>query len=375
MKILILSITAGQGHHQTGKAIGNYFEANGHTAIQLDCYEYLSPILKEAVSSGYLVSTKYSPGLYGKVYGFVEDGDEIDFSDKIVMGANHLLYRKLKKYILEIMPDAIICTHVFAAILMTYVKKKSVNIPTYGIVTDFRLHPYWENTKIEYYVTANEYLTYSLTKRNIKKEKILPFGIPITEPFSRKISKQEARHILGIDNIKTLLVMGGSMGYGDILKNLGRIDDLEFPFQIITVCGNNARLYEDINRIKFSHTIHNFGYVNNVDLLMDASDCIITKPGGLTTSEALAKKLPMILTKPIPGQEERNTDFLLNFGAAMRVSGKITVDEAVSQLLGDDKRIKVMIDAMELIRKPDSVKTLYDYIIKNTNTELKETEK
>ena len=116
MKVLILSITAGQGHHQTGKAIGNYFEKNGHTAIKLDCYEYLSPILKEAVSSGYLVSTKYSPALYGKMYDFAEEYEDIDFSNKVVMGTNHLIYRKLKKYILELAPDAIICTHVFAAI-------------------------------------------------------------------------------------------------------------------------------------------------------------------------------------------------------------------------------------------------------------------
>lgn len=368
MKILILSITAGQGHHQTGKAIGEYFEKRGHEAIQMDCYEYLSPILKEAVSSGYLVSTKYSPGLYGKVYGIAEDYEEIDFSSKIVKGANHILYRKLKKYILELSPDAIICTHVFAAILMTYVKRKAVHTPTFGIITDFRLHPYWENTNIDYYVTANEFLDYSLIKKGISREKILPFGIPITEIFSSSLSKEEARKILGFENNTTLVIMGGSMGYGNIIKNLGRIDDLQLPFQIVTVCGNNTRLYEDIEQMKFAHKVYNFNYTNKVGLLMDASDCIITKPGGLTVSEALAKKLPMILTKPIPGQEERNMDFLLNFGVAMKVSPKMPVDEVVSQIIGSEKRRENMINAMELIRKPHSVKTLYEFIL-NYNRE------
>ena len=369
MKILILSITAGQGHHQTGKAIGEYFENRGHSSIQIDCYEYLSPFLKEAVSNGYLVSTKYSPGLYGKVYGFAEESEEIDFAARLVKDINHLLYRKLKKYILELAPDAIICTHVFAAILMTYVKRKAIDIPTFGIVTDFRLHPYWEITNIDYYVTANEYLEYSICKKEIPKEKLLPFGIPITENFSSSLTKEEAREKLGMENETTLLIMGGSMGYGNIIKNLGRIDDLELPFQIITICGNNTRLYDDIEQINFIHKVYNYGYTNEVGLLMDASDCIITKPGGLTVSESLAKKLPMILTKPIPGQEERNMDFLLNFGAAMKVSPKMPVDEVVSQIIKSEQRRKNIIEAMELIRKPESVKTLYEFIINLTKKE------
>jgi len=369
LKILILSITAGQGHHQTGKAIGEYFEKRGHTAIQLDCYEYLSPLLKETVSSGYLVSTKYSPALYGKVYGYMEEAEDAVFAARFVKDINHLLYRKLKKYILELNPDAIICTHVFAAILMTYVKRKNINIPTFGIVTDFRLHPYWEVTDIDYYITANEYLSYSTLKKEIPPEKILPFGIPIMEAFSSSLSREEARKELGMDNKTTLMIMGGSMGYGDIIKNLGRIDDLDLPFQIITVCGNNERLYEDINVMKFEHKIYNYGYTNQVGLLMDASDCIITKPGGLTVSESLAKKIPMILTKPIPGQEERNMDFLLNFGVAMRVSPKMPVDEVVCQIISSDIRRKNMIEAMELIRKPDSVKSLYEFIINQKEKE------
>lgn len=363
MKILILSITAGQGHHQTGKAIGKYFESRGHSAIQLDCYEYLSPLLKEAVSGGYLVSTKYSPALYGKVYDFAEEYEEIDFSNKIVMGTNHILYRKLKKYILELNPDAIICTHVFAAILMTYVKRKGIAIPSFGIITDFRLHPYWENTKLDYYVTANEFLEYSVTKKDIPKEKILPFGIPITENFETNLSKTDARKKLKLHDEKTVLIMGGSMGYGNIIKTLVKIDSLDMPLQIITVCGNNKRLYNEIEEMELEHKVYNFGYVNNVNELMDASDCIITKPGGLTVSESLAKMLPMILTKPIPGQEERNMDFLLNFGAAMKVSSKMPVDEVVYQLLGSDARCETMKKAMELIRRPDSVKTLYEFIV------------
>jgi processive 1,2-diacylglycerol beta-glucosyltransferase len=110
------------------------------------------------------------------------------------------------------------------------------------------------------------------------------------------------------------------------------------------------------------HKIYNYSYVGNVDLMMDAADCVITKPGGLTVSEAMAKSLPLLVTKPIPGQEERNLDFLLNFGCAMRISKTLPIDEIVSQFFWDGKKVENLKKNMDLIRKPDSVADLYEHI-------------
>lgn len=360
MKILLLSITAGQGHHQTAKAIAQYFEKNGHEAIQLDCYEYLSPPLKEAVSGGYLVSTKYVPQLWGKFYAFMEKYDEYD---PIVKGANHLMSRSLLKYIDDCRPDAVICTHVFACMLMTYIKRKRPDMVSVGILTDFRLHPYFECTDLDYYVIPNEYLVYSVCEKGIPKEKILPFGIPIMEKFMVKRDKEKTREELQIENNKTILVMGGSMGFGNMTKTLKNIDKLDLDFQIVVVCGNNKKLYKKINRTDFKHKIYNFGYVSNVDLLMDGSDCIITKPGGLTTSEALSKELPLILSKPIPGQEDRNSEFLLNFGCAMKISKTLSAEEIVYQFFSNDEKRENMVNNIRLIKKPNAVKDLYDFIL------------
>lgn len=360
MKILLLSITAGQGHHQTAKAISEYFQKRGHETVTLDCYEYLSPPLKEAISGGYLVSTKYVPQLWGKFYSLLEKYDEYD---AIVKGANHFMSRSLLKYVDDCKPDAVVCTHVFACMLMTYIKRKRPEIMSIGILTDFRLHPYFECTELDYYVIPSEFLEYSVCEKGIAKEKILPFGIPIMEKFMNKSDKSQIREELNISPNKTILVMGGSMGFGNMTKTLKNIDNLDLNFQIIVVCGNNKKLYKKVNRTDFKHKVYNYGYVSNVDKLMDISDCIITKPGGLTTSEALSKELPLILSKPIPGQEDRNSEFLLNFGCAMKISKTLSAEEIVFQFFSNDKKRENMINNIKLIKKPNAVKDLYDFII------------
>lgn len=369
MKILLLSITAGQGHHQTAKAIAEYFEKNGHETVQLDCYEYLSPSIKEAVSGGYLVSTKYVPQLWGKFYALMEKYDEYD---PIVKGANHIMSRSLLKYVDDCKPDAVICTHVFACMLMTYIKRKRPDIMSVGVLTDFRLHPYFECTELDYYVIPNEYLIYSVCEKGIPKEKILTTGIPIMEKFMNKKDKNEARKELGIENNNTILVMGGSMGFGNMTKTLKKVDSLELDFQIVVVCGSNKKLYKKINSTDFTHKVYNMGYASNVDLLMDASNLIITKPGGLTTSESLSKELPMILSKPIPGQEDRNSEFLLNFGCAMKISKTLSAEEIVYQFFSNDEKRKNMVNNIKLIKKPYAVKDLYEFIIniKNKTEEI-----
>ncbi len=361
MKILLLSVTAGQGHHQTAKAVAEYFRKNGHEAVTLDCYEYLSPLVKDAISSGYLVSTKYTPKLWGKFYGLLEQKDERGL---LVKGVNQLMSKAIAKYIDECAPDVVICTHVLACMLLTFVKKQRPDLLTVGILTDFRLHPYFEITDLDYYIVPNEYIKFSVCEKGLPEEKILPFGIPIMDKFMLKKEKSEARKMLGFEEENTILIMGGSMGFGNMVKTLENVDNLNLPFQMIVVCGNNTKLYNKITKKQFRHKIYPFGYVSNVDELMDASDCIITKPGGLTSSEALAKDLPMILSKPIPGQEDRNTEFLLNFGCAMKISKTLTAQELVYQFFQDSRRKKAMLENISLIKKPSAVKDLYDFIIK-----------
>ena len=157
--------------------------------------------------------------------------------------------------------------------------------------------------------------------------------------------------------------MSGSMGYGNIVNGIMALDRLDLNFQIATICGNNKKLKAQIDELKTRKEIFNYGYVNNVDVFMDAADCIVTKPGGLTTSEALAKGLPMLMNNPVPGQEDRNVEFLLNAGAAVKISKTFPIDDALQQLFLSEKRRQILTDSIQLLGKPNSTKDLVAFIV------------
>lgn len=364
MKGLILSITAGQGHNQTAQVLCDCFNQEGIECGYIDSLKYINPLLSESVSKIYLMSTKSIPKIYGKIYRRFENRP-VDDMHGLPKLTNNILARALLKKIHSESPDFIICTHVFAALLVTalkgYIKD---DIMTVGIVTDFTIHPYWEDTHLDYYVTPNEGLNIQAKKKGIDEKKILPFGIPISPKFSKKLDRAEACKLLGIENKRTILVMSGSMGFGNVIDEIKALDRVEDDFQIITICGNNRKLKKHIDETEFTKKIYNYGYVDNVDVFMDAVDCIITKPGGLTTSEALAKGVPMIMSNPIPGQEDRNVEFLLNAGAAIKVSPTYPIDDAIYQLFGEN-RLKLIEEAICGMGKADAASRLVKFIAEN----------
>lgn len=362
MKGLIFSIMAGQGHNQTAKVLAECFESHGVPCRYMDVFEYINPLLSESVSKLYLMSTKTMPKIYGGGYRMCEKR-EASGSHSLPKMTNTLLARRLLKLVRNEKPDFIICTHVFAALLVTYLTEHiDMHIRTIGIVTDFTIHPYWEDTCLDYYVTASELLTYQGTKKGIPKEKFLPLGIPINPKFAQHRSREEAFSILQIPNRKTVLVMSGSMGFGNVLDEIKELDRLDFDFQIVTVCGNNKKLKEQIDRLSMKKPIYNYGYIDNVDVFMDAADCIVTKPGGLTTSEALAKGLPMIMNNPVPGQEDRNVEFLLNTGAAMKISKTFPLDDAIYHMFTNRDHLAALKEGIALLRKPNSTMDLMNYV-------------
>ncbi len=373
MKFLILSVTAGQGHHQCAKAILNSFISNGHECEILDVYKYAFPPLGETIDKGYLLSTKYIPDIYGKFYKLA---DEHDLGSTITTEMQRLIYKKVVDYIESFSPDAIICTHVYPSILITKAmkRKKLDPIPTIGIITDFTVHPFWQKTSLDAYIIPNELLGYQCSEKNIPPEKIYPFGIPISEKFSKKISKQEAKKALNIPDTDTILIMTGSMGFGNVPKLLKKIDSLSHNFQMLCVCGNNKKNYEEISSSAYSHEVFSYGFVDNIDIMMDASDFIITKPGGLSVSESLAKNLPMILVNPIPGQETRNLEFLLNSGLAMAVSETFPIEEAVYQFYKSRSRFEGENNLTALHQKTTSAKDTTLLAIKMA-TEFKSSKK
>ena len=365
MNFLVMSVRAGYGHHSTGKALVEYFESMGHKCEMLDIFDYISPTLANSIQDGYLLSTKYFSKPYGKLYEKMAQNDEPYKKVSITALLSNEISKRLTQYVYEFEPSAIIATHSFAAVVMTILKKKEVfSCPTIGIVTDFTVHPFWESTNLDYYVVADKLLTWQAQKKGIAKEKVLPTGIPIRRQFSTKLDKQEARRQLGLKDKRTILIMMGSMGYGDVGSSLSELDDFDTDFQLLCVCGSNAKLKASLESKSFRKDVVIYGFVDNVDVLMDASDIIFSKPGGLTTSEAFAKQLPMITANPLPGQEDRNTDFLLNCGAILEVNDRFSLSEALNNLFNSSWRLDQMRESVRHLGKPNATKDLCEFVVK-----------
>lgn len=363
MKALLISIKAGYGHHSTAQAIMHYFNEQNIECTMLDTFEYINPRLNDSVNKGYLMSTKYTPEAFGKLYSTLDKKEEKYDKYSIISILSNIVSHKLRDYIEEYNPDVIIATHSFASMVVTYLKEKGhINCPTIGIITDFTVHPFWESCELDYYVLASELLVNQAQKKGIDSNKILTTGIPVKAQFATKLDKAEARKQLGIKDKTTILLMMGSMGFGNIDKTLESINKLDNDFQILCVCGNNDKMKREVEKGEWEKDTYVYGFVDNVHIMMDASDFIITKPGGLTMSEALAKNIPPVIMNPIPGQEDRNMEFLVNNGAAIMVTETFPVEEALYQLFNTPWRVELLKKSVENLGKPNAAKDLCNFI-------------
>lgn len=360
---MIISASTGQGHNSTAAAIQSVFIENGWECTTIDAHYHAFKPLGFCLSKGYLVTIKCFSGMYAHTYTKLESrkagkNDMTVLSSKMISG-------KIGKFIEEYDPDVIICTHVFGGMSIQHlINKQKIKAKTFGVVTDFTVHPYWEELLgFDGIVVPCEKLVPQALAKGFREEQILPFGIPIHSKFSGKLSKSEAREQLGLMSDKPVItVMSGSMCHGGICQTVKKIDSVNECFQIVAICGSSKKEYEKLGKERFRHKILKLGYTDQVNTIMDASDLIITKPGGLSTSEALSKDLPMIISKPIRGHEERNLAFLTENGAAMTVTEEQPVDVLVKKYFTDGDVRSSMMEAVNEIGKKNAAKKLFDHI-------------
>ena len=374
MRVLILSITAGEGHNSTAKALMDYYTAQGVDCRVLDTYRYINKLLAKTFADGYLTFTQKARLSYKNFYRIMEKRHKPSSDLSAMRMSNAMLTHKLKKFIDAYSPDAVLATHPLAGLLLDIIKEKyGTSYITVGINTDFTFLPYWEeSTRLDYIVTANELMYLQALKKGFSKEQFLPLGIPINPKFAQSGDKKAMRVKYGLDADKfTVLIMSGSMGYGKIEDTLAALDVVGVDFQMLVVCGHNQPAKDSIDKMYFNKKVVTFGFVPFVDELMDAADCIITKPGGLSTSEALAKLLPIIIVNPIPGQEDRNTEFLLNNGCAMRISKTCPLDEIIYQYFYFSDKIENMKRNIQMLAKPNATANICDFVIREAQNRAK----
>jgi len=264
--------------------------------------------------------------------------------------------------------DIAISTHFFPTEVISHLKYKgALDIPLINLVTDFKFHLFWLAKRVDRYLVSAESTKRELISKGIKDDIIEAYGMPVRRKFSRVVSKDRARKDLDIQNeIFTILVMGGGLGVGPILEIVMKLQSLECECQIIAVCGHNKRLFSDLNELRksFSKKTKVFGFCHNIDIIMSASDIIVSKVGGITASESLIKGLPVIGVRPIPGQEMGNMSFLLEHGVGFHLKNLEDLNDQVMDFVNkvkDDDRLR---DKMQETAKPNATDNVIDLALR-----------
>ncbi|MEA4849345.1 MAG: glycosyltransferase [Clostridiaceae bacterium] len=354
MNVLIFSVSIGNGHDQVAHTLRNEIIHQDNTSRVkiINTISYISPILDKVILDSYLNILKFYPKAWGKIYETTNKLDPIIDVNDI---ANRLMSSKFRKTTVNFDPDIIICTHSFpAAIISSLKQKKRISSPLVTIITDFNIHSSYINDYTDYYVIPHEYLTYVMESFGVEKEKVLPFGIPIRKEFSESYKREELLAKLGFEDKKSILVMGGGLGLGSINNIVKTIDSYMEDIQIIAIAGRNNRLEAKLKDLSTKNKLAVYGFVNNIYEIMDLSDCIITKPGGVSVSEVLSREKPLVVFSPLPGQEHENVEFLLNSGAAVTVSDVEKIPVLINQIFGSKIRMKCFKELSGLLKKPHS---------------------
>lgn len=368
-RVLFLSITAGQGHNSASKAVADYLESRGVYCEILDTYVYLNKFVGQSYDKGYTVFARYHPKTLESICKKNEKVKNTSAMKRYFpyMFAD-LTKKKMAKYIEEFQPDYIVCPHVITCIMMTQLRKSGLvdpAIPLVGIITDYTLHVFWECTQVDYFIVGADFMVSDFERRGVSKERVKVFGIPVQQRFENKADQSQMRAKLGLRELPTVLMLSGGMGMGKETKEVAlELGNLSQSFQIVIVCGSNKTLKKELEEYSFENpNVHVLGFIHNVDEYMDASDIVFTKPGGLTTSEALTKDKPLLLMKPLPGVEEANQAYFTNSGLAMMTNKYLTGSMAIEFLMSDTKRMEQMREARERLVAHHSAKRTGDFIL------------
>jgi processive 1,2-diacylglycerol beta-glucosyltransferase len=368
-RILLLSVSAGAGHMRAAEAI--HAHAGLHeTHVEsrhLDVMDYVPAGFRKLYADLYIALVTRYPALWGQIYRLTDEAQPDDLLQRLRRAIERLNVRTLLKAIAEFQPDAVICTHFLPAEILSHMRRSArFSCPVWVQVTDFDLHRMWVHQDIAGYFAANEEVGFRMRAHGIAPHTIHVTGIPIMPAFASLPDRGECARALGLDpQRQTVLLMGGGAGLGSLDEVARRLLALESGFQLIVLAGKNARVLAALQELaaRYPSRLVPLGFTDRIERLMACADFAVTKPGGLTASECLAQGLPMILNSPIPGQEERNADFLLEQGAALKASDPATLEYRVRYLLRHpDKLADMRLKAKALGRPGAARSVLYSVL-------------
>lgn len=354
-KIMIFTASTGGGHNQAASSLSEEFRGKGYEAVKVDMLKETSSVLNTLIADGYKVLANKMPKIYGGLYKLT-DFERINNS--VTSTVTSVVCKEINKIIQKHSPHLIIGTHPFIIDIIGKLKRKGlIDLPFISIVTDFEAHQTYVNEHVDAYITGSEYTCESLANRGLPKTILYPYGIPIRREFLETNSSVNRSK----DSFQILL-MGGSMGVKSMKKVLKNLLESSKDFKLVVVCGNDELLKSNVESLIASKQRNKdiivYGFTNKIAKLMDESDIIISKPGGLTVTESIAKNIPMIIPYLIPGQEEENADFLVKSGVAVKTNYIGEIRYIIDDLIEKPEKLRLMRDRMRELSEKYSMESL-----------------
>ena len=320
MKVLILSANTGEGHNSCAKAIREACQSCGDSCEIADVFSLVSVKLSDIIAKSHINSYRKTPRLSNAGYGFLENHPELFSQDHLIYKAMSTGRKQIADCVRQGQYDAVICTHVLAAMGLTAaIRQEGVQVRSAFVATDYSCTPGINGTDLDYYFIPHESFREDFVRAGILTEKIVATGIPVRKAFAPAADKAALKEKMGLcAQKKHLLIMCGSMGCGPIPQMLGNIEPLmPSDWEITVMCGSNEALQNELEALypQQAH-VHIRGYEQQMPLLLSAADLYLTKPGGLSATEALAAAVPMVLVDAVAGCEENNLRYFVSMGFA-----------------------------------------------------------
>ena len=360
-KIIVAHVPAGAGHQKSAEAIAGAIEkAQPDVKVTLmDSLSGMTPRYQWAFTQGYLDIIHKHPAVWGGAYHLSDLKGLSKVVAKLHRMSNSSHGQAFEEIVSDHHPDIFIATHFFPAEVASYLKMTGrLRGKLITVITDYMPHNLWISPGTDAYVVGMELTKHELIWRGVPAEKIHVLGIPIDPKFSLKLDRRAFAARLGLDpSIFTLLIVSGGFGTGPMEQMVQALNSLLPPaVQVLVVCGKNTALKEKVEAMKpdFPHKLFPFGFVDNMDELMSVSDLMVTKPGGLSCTEAMMKELPMVLVAPIPGQEARNAKIIEKFGAAVLAGPVEKALPIIQELRANPARLKDMAHRGASAGRPNS---------------------
>ncbi|MCC6744251.1 MAG: UDP-N-acetylglucosamine--LPS N-acetylglucosamine transferase [Acidobacteria bacterium] len=357
-RVLLLSASAGAGHVRAAQALERAFAISGvaREVRHVDTLDYTNKVFRKLYAQAYIEMVNSAPEVLGWLYDTLDTPWRRERRRLVVDRLNTGPFRKLVR---EYNPDLIVCTHFLPAEIVSWLKAKGkLSCPQAIVVTDFDVHAMWLCHNYEKYFVALDETKLHLEKLGIPAGKVEVTGIPIDPLFAEKKDRAAlcAKH--GLDPSRTTILMSaGGFGVGPVEHILQSLVEVQHPVEIVAICGKNEELRKRLSKVASklpagSNPVKVVGFTTEMDEYMAVAELIVGKPGGLTTSESLARGLVMVIVNPIPGQEERNSDHLLEEGAAIRCNNLPVLAHKIDGLLADRKRFAAMKAAVARLAHP-----------------------